>query len=57
MWDQRFLTEFVDEEVSIGNYVLTGGEVALLVIMESIVRFLEGGLGNAQSVQKTVLSI
>jgi tRNA (guanine37-N1)-methyltransferase len=39
------------EELSIGDYVLAGGEVAVLVIVEAVVRLLPGVLGNAASVQ------
>lgn len=48
--DER-LTEFIDEEVSIGNYVLTGGELGALVMVDSIARLLPGVLGNEQSSQ------
>lgn len=44
------LKKFIDEEVSVGDYVLTGGELPALTIIDSIVRLLPGVLGNAQSV-------
>ena len=44
--DQRFITEYVDEELSIGDYVLSGGEPAALVILDSMARFIKGALGN-----------
>jgi len=51
--DQRVLDEAADRmpvsEISIGDYVLFGGEVAVLVIMEAVVRLLPGVLGNADS--------
>ena len=47
--DERFISAFVDEEISIGDYILNGGESAALVFMESIFRFLPGALGNRQS--------
>jgi tRNA (guanine37-N1)-methyltransferase len=51
--DQRVLEEAATrmpvEEVSIGDYVLFGGEVAVLVIVEAVVRLLPGVLGNADS--------
>ncbi len=40
--DQRVLDEIVDEEVSIGDYVLTGGELPAMVLVDSISRYLEG---------------
>ena len=41
--------EFVDEEISIGDYVLTGGELASLVIIDSVSRLLPGVLGDDES--------
>jgi tRNA (guanine37-N1)-methyltransferase len=40
---------FVDEEISIGDYVLTGGEIPALVIIDTVARLLPGVLGNADS--------
>jgi tRNA (guanine37-N1)-methyltransferase len=40
---------YVDEELSIGDYVLTGGELAALVMMDAIIRLVPGVLGNAAS--------
>ena len=42
--DQRFIDSYVDEEISIGDYVLTGGEVPAMVIIDSITRLLPGVL-------------
>ena len=50
--DSRFVKEFVDEEVSIGDYILNGGESASLVLIESLSRFLDGFLGNKESSKK-----
>jgi tRNA (guanine37-N1)-methyltransferase len=51
--DQRVIDEAADRmpvlEVSLGDYVLFGGEVAVIVIMEAITRLLPGVLGNAES--------
>ena len=47
--DQRFIHQHVDEEISIGDYVLSGGELAALVLIESISRFLPGFLGDPTS--------
>lgn len=41
---------FIDEEISVGNYVLTGGELPALTIIDSITRLLPGVLGNKDSV-------
>ncbi len=48
-FDQRILDELVDMEVSIGNYVLSGGELAGLVIADSVGRLVPGVLGNSES--------
>ncbi len=42
--DERFVQTFVDEEISIGDYILTGGEIASLVIVDSITRLIKGVL-------------
>lgn len=47
--DERFIEHFCDEEVAIGEYVLTGGELAALVIVDSVTRLLPGVLGNEAS--------
>jgi tRNA (guanine37-N1)-methyltransferase len=54
--DQRVLN-FIDEEISIGDYVLTGGELGALVIIDSITRLLPGVLGNAESAKDESHSI
>jgi tRNA (guanine37-N1)-methyltransferase len=46
--DER-VHEFVDEELSLGDYVLSGGELAALVLMDAVTRQLPGALGNAES--------
>ena len=42
--DQRVLDEIVDEEISIGDYVLTGGELPAMVLIDSVSRYIEGVL-------------
>lgn len=42
--DQRILDEIVDEEISIGDYVLTGGELPAMVLIDSVSRYVEGVL-------------
>ena len=44
--DERIIDEIVDEEISIGNYVLTGGELPAMVLMDSIIRLLPGVLSS-----------
>ncbi|MFH1427445.1 MAG: tRNA (guanosine(37)-N1)-methyltransferase TrmD [Patescibacteria group bacterium] len=46
--DER-VKKFVDEEISIGDYVLTGGEIPAMIIVDSITRLLPGVLGNKES--------
>lgn len=48
--DERIAEHFIDEEISIGDYVLLGGEVAALVIIEGVVRLLPGVVGNPASI-------
>jgi len=50
--DQRWIKDYVTEEISIGDYVLNGGEVACLVLLESIFRFIPGALGNEKSLKE-----
>lgn len=47
--DERFLTKYVNEEISIGDYVLSGGELAAAIIVDSSLRFKDRVLGNNQS--------
>jgi len=47
--DQRVIDRFVDHEVSIGDYVLTGGELPAMVFMDCVCRLLPGVLGNPLS--------
>ena len=49
--DQRFIDRYVDEEVSIGDYVLTGGEVAAMVIVDSVSRMIDDVLKNSESAE------
>ena len=48
--DERVIEREVDEEIGIGDYVLTGGELPAMVVIDSIVRQLPGSLGDADSV-------
>ncbi len=47
--DQRIVEHLVDGELSVGDYVLAGGELAALVVVEAVVRLLPGALGNEAS--------
>jgi tRNA (guanine37-N1)-methyltransferase len=48
--DERLLAQRVDEEVSIGDFVLSGGELAAMVLMDAVVRQLPGAVGDSASV-------
>lgn len=47
--DSRVTDNFIDMEVSIGDYVLTGGEIPAMVLIDSVVRLVDGVLGNSES--------
>ncbi len=49
--DERFIEAYVDEELSVGDYVLSGGELPALLVMDSVTRLLPGALGDADSAQ------
>lgn len=50
--DERIINTEVDEELSIGDYVLSGGELPALVVMDCVTRMLPGALGDAASAQE-----
>jgi len=50
--DERLIRQQVDEELSIGDYVLSGGELAAMVLIDSLVRHLPGVLRDAESAQQ-----
>ncbi len=54
--DQRFIEKYVDEEISIGDYVLTGGEIPTMVIIDSITRLLPGVLEKKEAVAEESFS-
>ncbi|MGD1983931.1 MAG: tRNA (guanosine(37)-N1)-methyltransferase TrmD, partial [Chromatiaceae bacterium] len=47
--DERLIQSEVDEEWSVGDYVLSGGELAAMVLMDAVIRLLPGVLGHADS--------
>lgn len=49
-YDER-ITDFVDEQISIGDYILTGGELPAMVVIDSVVRLLPGVLGGETSAE------
>lgn len=50
--DQRLITQEVDEQWSIGDYVLSGGELAACVMIDAVTRFIPGALGDEDSAQQ-----
>lgn len=50
--DERVIEKIVDEEISIGDYVLTGGELPALVLSDSIARMIPGVLANDEAMEK-----
>ena len=54
--DRRVIDEIVTDEISIGDYVLTGGELPALVVMDAVARMVDGVLGNEESAQEESFS-
>ncbi len=54
--DERFNEEYVTDEISIGDYILTGGELAAMVVVDSITRLLPGVLGCTASMENDTFS-
>lgn len=49
--DERFLNKYVDEYISLGDFILTGGELAVMVVLDCCMRFVKGVVGNKLSVE------
>jgi tRNA (guanine37-N1)-methyltransferase len=47
--DQRVIDKFADMEISVGDYVLSGGEIPAMIVVDSVTRLIPGVLGNPQS--------
>ncbi len=54
--DQRVIDELVDEEISLGDFVLTGGELPALCIVDAVARLIPGVLGDDESAQEESFS-
>jgi len=50
--DQRVIDSVIDEEISVGDYVLAGGEVAALVVMDALIRLIPGVVGKENSLKE-----
>lgn len=55
--DQRVTDHLIDEEISVGSYVLAGGELASLIILEAVSRLIPGVLGNNDSLAEETFGI
>lgn len=51
--DQRIIDEYVDEEISVGDYVLSSGEVAALVVIDSVYRLIDGVISSSSLVSES----
>ena len=54
--DERFRRTYVDDEISIGDYILTGGELAAMVVVDAVTRLLPGVLGCSDSADRDTFS-
>ena len=54
--DQRFINQYVDEEISTGDYILSGGEFAALILIDACSRFIPGVIGNKKSIDLDTFS-
>ena len=54
--DQRIINKYVDEEISIGDFILSGGEYAAICLVDAISRYIPGTLGNKDSYLKDTFS-
>lgn len=54
--DERIFYDFIDDEISIGDYILTGGELAAMVVIDAVTRLIPGVLGGKDSAEKDSFS-
>ncbi|MCF8067224.1 MAG: tRNA (guanosine(37)-N1)-methyltransferase TrmD [Desulfobacterales bacterium] len=54
--DERICDTYIDDEISIGDYVLTGGELAAMIIIDAVTRLIPGVLGGEESAEKDSFS-
>ncbi len=54
--DERIYRDFIDDEISMGDYVLTGGELPAMTIIDAVMRLLPGVLGGEESAEKDSFS-
>ncbi|CAB1070444.1 tRNA (guanine(37)-N(1))-methyltransferase (EC [Olavius algarvensis Delta 1 endosymbiont] len=54
--DERLCRDLIDDEISIGDYVLTGGELAAMVVIDAVTRLIPGALGGEDAAEKDSFS-
>ena len=54
--DQRIIDLFIDEEISIGDFVLTGGEIPAMAVVDAVARYVDGVLGSEESLKEESFS-
>ncbi|MDA3808078.1 MAG: tRNA (guanosine(37)-N1)-methyltransferase TrmD [Thiomicrorhabdus sp.] len=54
--DERLVTSSVDEEISIGDFVVSGGELPAMMLMDAVIRLIPGALGHSQSAEQDSFS-
>lgn len=54
--DERFRSQYVDDEISLGDFILSGGELAAMIVIDSVTRLLPGVLGCRDSADKDTFS-
>ena len=50
--DQRVIDKYIDEEVSLGDFVLTGGEIPAMALVDAVSRYIDGVIGNKDSLKE-----
>ena len=55
--DERFIEEYVDLEISVGDFVMTGGEIPAMAVIDSVTRLLPGALGSNDSTVSESFSV
>jgi tRNA (guanine37-N1)-methyltransferase len=54
--DQRVIDQYIDEEISIGDYILTGGELPAMILVDCVARYVDGVLGSSESTKSESFS-
>lgn len=50
--DERIVSDFIDDDISIGDFILTGGELAAMVVIDAVARLIPGVLGGSESAER-----